>query len=769
VTSSKFHPKVVDRLNEASSSYPYNYRPDQSYHSEDGSLIDVGSLLSSLWRGKWLIIISAAIFSILAVLYVLRLDPVYRASATVMFGIQKANVMEFEDLLAAQDIDADRLENEVQILRSTSLLTRVVEELNLDDDPEFNPALEESGQQASNGGLASGFPPLAWAKSLISSLTSDNSLEIALSPEEAERQKVLAAVETMKSNLLLKPVPVSTVIEVSFDSYSPEVSARVVNEITEQYIVDQLQVKLDTANAATRWLTTRVEELRQKVQASEEAVETLRASLLNDNGQGLEITQQQLADLNAALASARGQAASAEARFLRLTEAVNAGRDLSSESDLIREYRDEEGNLLARRNTLTANHPAVPQINAQVEDLRERIRNEAGRIIASAEIELKTAGTNVQELEQGVRDLESRTRVQSVDEIRIRQLEREAQASRLMYENLLVRLNETSEQEDLQSADARILSPAEIPIQPESDKVLPIILSVGFLGAFVGAGLAFLRDNLNNTFRSPRQVEEITGECVLAILPALQQRFRNRDLIRYLLRKPNSSLAEAVRNLRTSVLLPGPDSHNPPKVVMFTSSLPGEGKSTTAMLTAITSRQMGKSTIIVDCDLRLSSFDQFLNARDDEPGILSVLDGSATLEEALYEDPLTGLHVLMVRQGERKIKSDKNAADMLASKKFCELIGYLSQIYDIVILDTPPALVVTDARIISSLADKVAYVVRWNRTPRDAVIEGLKELRSVDAPISGTVLSMVNEAKASRTRVDGYVYYRGKHSSYYTN
>lgn len=769
MSGSRFYPRVVEHPNEAASVYTHGYGPDPSYQGQDGSLIDVGSIVSSLWRGKWIILFIAAAFSIFAGLYVARLEPVYRASATVMFGIQRANITNFEDLLASQDVDTDTLENEIQILRSTSLLTRVVEDLGLDDDPEFNPALEEGGEESPEDGLLAGIPPLAWVKSFLSSLTTEDAPEAAGGSENYERQKTLAAVEALKGNLTLKPVPVSTVIEVSFNSYSPELSARVVNAITEQYIVDQLQVKLDTANAATRWLTTRVEELRQKVQSSEEAVETLRANLLTDKGQGLEVTQQQLADINAALASARGQAASAEARFLRLTEAMNAGQDLSSESDVIRGYLQEEGNLLARKNTLTENHPAVGQIDAQIQNLRDRIQEEAQRVVASAEIELETARTRAQELEQDVRDLESRTRAQSVDEIRIRQLEREAQANRLLYENLLVRLNETSEQEDLQSADARVLSPAEVPFQPQSDKALPIILSVGLLGAFVGVGLVILRDNLNNTFRSPRQVEEMTGEHVLAILPALRQRLRSRDLVRYLLRKPNSSLAEAVRNLRTSLLIPGSGSSNPPRVVMFTSSLPGEGKSTTAMLTAITSRQMGKSTIIVDCDLRLSSFDQFLDARGDEPGILSVLDGSATLENALYEDPATSLHVLMVRRGERKVKSDRNAADILASSKFAELITHLSQIYDVVILDTPPVLAVTDARIISAFADKVAYVIRWDKTPRDAVIEGLKELRSVDAPISGTLLSMVNEAKASKSKVDGYVYHRGKHSSYYTS
>jgi polysaccharide biosynthesis transport protein len=200
---------------------------------------------------------------------------------------------------------------------------------------------------------------------------------------------------------------------------------------------------------------------------------------------------------------------------------------------------------------------------------------------------------------------------------------------------------------------------------------------------------------------------------------------------------------------------------------MFTSSVPREGKSTTATLVAMTSRQMGKSAIIVDCDLRLPALADLLGTKSEGPGMLSAIEGTATLEEAIHRDEESGLHVLMTKPSEPR--STVNAADILSSKRFDDMIEELKRTYDLVILDTPPTLAVADPRILSSHADVVVYVVRWDNTPRGAVMEGLKELRQIKAPVAGVVLSMLNETKASRYAYEGYSSYRGRYRNYYVD
>jgi capsular exopolysaccharide synthesis family protein len=223
------------------------------------------------------------------------------------------------------------------------------------------------------------------------------------------------------------------------------------------------------------------------------------------------------------------------------------------------------------------------------------------------------------------------------------------------------------------------------------------------LGLAVGVGIVFLLDKLNNTFRTPLQVETLTGETVLGTIPAIGRRLHRQDVVRQFRNNPKSSLAESIRSLRTSILFSNVDT--PPKVVMFTSSVPREAKSTTSMLVAMTSQQMGKSAIIVDCDLRLPSLARLLNADDGKPGLLSVIEGSAELDEAIFLDPETGLHVLMTKPSEPR--TNLNAADILSSRKFDQILAALKKRYDLVILDTPPTLVVADARILSTHADAV--------------------------------------------------------------
>lgn len=179
------------------------------------------------------------------------------------------------------------------------------------------------------------------------------------------RRGRLAAVETLRENLTLTPVDGSRVIEISFLADGPKTAADVVNVIANKYIVDQLQAKLEMTRPATEWLSERVDELRQRVQDSEEAVETLRTDLSLEAGQSLEITQQQLADLNKSLSEARNRTAEIEGRYLRLTDALDAGQDLSTESPLLRQYRETEGDLIAQLSTLSQTHPARAPLQAQ--------------------------------------------------------------------------------------------------------------------------------------------------------------------------------------------------------------------------------------------------------------------------------------------------------------------------------------------------------------------------------------------------------------------
>ncbi len=744
-----------------------------NYEEED--TIDLRALFMTLWHGKWIIFISALLALIIGFLAVSQATPKYRSSAMVMFQADGAQVGNIQEFLVNSEFTKDTLQNEVEVLKSTNLMERVVDKLKLDRNPEFNSSLRIK-KDTFLSRLTSGISVPPEVTDFAQSIGIMERPGPAPDPAETAARERLEVIEAVREGLSLKPVTGSRVIQVTYISENPRTAANIVNTIAEQYIVDQLEAKLEATRSATEWLSVRVEELRERVQTSENRVEDLRSQLAVTAGQSLAVTQQQLEALNGSLAITRNNTAALAAKFDRLNTVLDNGGNIGSVSDftlnpLIQSLRTQESDLVSRefslRQTVGENHPRLVSLQTQIEELQASIEREARRVVAAIDLDLQAGRAQEADLAAQVRELETRALVQSQAEVQLRQLEREAETSRLLYENFLSRLQETSEQGEIQSADARVLSPAEPPNFAITEAKKITLAVSGILGLMLGVGIVILLETLNNTFRSPGQVEELSGLGVLASVPQIGSRLHRRDVVQRLREKPGSSLAEAIRNLRTSILFSNVD--NPPKVVMFTSSVPREAKSTTSMLMAMTSRQMGKSAIIVDCDLRLPALAKILNVNEDTPGLLSVMEGTASVEDAVFRDAETGLDVLMTKPKEKP--SQINAADILSSNKFRQLVKDLSEKYELVILDTPPAVVVSDARIVSQVADAVVYCVRWDDTPRGAVEEGLKELRSVNANLIGVVLTLVNESKAAKYAYQsyGYGYYKGKYSDYYVN
>lgn len=742
--------------------------------ARDEDSIDLSVLLRMLWGGKW-VILGAMLFCLtLAWFFASQQVPVYRATASVIFDQQQRNIVNVEEVVADRNYErgAD-LQNQIEVLRSTALIERVIDTLNLGRNPEFNPAMApppepgwfdwltlppELTEMLQSMGLASPPPPPP-------------------DPALQERRLRLAMIDRVRDGLQLTAVRGSTVIQIGFVAKTPNTAAQVANAIADQYIVDQLEGKLEATRSATQWLSDRVLDLQERVTVAENAVAEAEARLATDAGQTVEITQAQLTEFNAALGAARAREIELSAQVNRLRQALAEGADVGAVPEfrrtvLIQTYREEESDLMSQmaalRSSVGPDHPSVRRLEAQLDETRRKIMAEARRVVASVAVERDAARDQVAELARRVRDLEGKALDQSAAAIELRQLEREAQASRLLYENFLGRLQETSQQESLQSADARVISPAEVPRGPVTDGKRRLLAIGGVAGLVLGAGLVFLLDRLNNTFRSPALVEDQLRLPVLASIPMIPGTDnKRRKIVEHFRDKPGSALAEAIRGLRTSILFSNVDA--PPKVVMMTSSTPREGKSTTAVLLALTSQQMGRKTIIVDCDLRLPAVSTLIDIDADRPGLMAALNDPDALEDAVSTEAETGLHVLLMRAGDTR--PTQNAADILSSLKFRTLIERLKAEYDLVVLDTPPTLVVSDSRIVSGLVDGVVFSVKWDDTPRGAASEAVKQLHGIGAPMVGVVMTMVNEAKAAKYSYDGYGYgyYGGQYKDYYVD
>nr|WP_255572013.1 tyrosine-protein kinase domain-containing protein [Celeribacter sp. PS-C1] len=349
---------------------------------------------------------------------------------------------------------------------------------------------------------------------------------------------------------------------------------------------------------------------------------------------------------------------------------------------------------------------------------------------------------------------------QSDELIQLQQLTREAEASRLLYEYFLSRLKETSAQEGIQRADSRILSNAVLPGGPsEPRKSLILAMSI-IVGAIIGIGGVLLWEMRQNGYRLSSELEEDTGMPVMGQLPIFPTSSR-RDALEYLAAKPTSAAAEAIRNLRTSVLLSSMD--RTPKVIMLSSALPGEGKTTVSFALAQNFVGLGKKVLLIEGDIRRRVFSQYLDVKDAK-GMMAVLSGETSLAGAAIHDPVLGADILISEQ------TDVNAADILSSQQFKSFIDTARETYDIVIIDTPPVLVVPDARVVAQLADTVLFTVHWDKTSKTQLRDALRMFDMVGGRINGLVLNQI-DPKGMRNYGygDSYGAYGAYGSQYYTN
>ncbi|TYO90573.1 GumC family protein [Oceanicella actignis] len=671
---------------------------------------DLRETLRTLWRKRRLIALLTAAQLGLALWHLTTATPYYEAVAKVMLDTSENQVIDLQAVAGGLSSDYEMINTQIEVLQSRALLGRVVDKLGLENDPEFNPDLAPDESGPLSAALDAARAALGGLKRLLREEEAPPAAAAdEFGPEFMRRQ---TAIDLLQGAMSAVNIDGSYVFEISVWTEDPVKSARIANAIAEQYILDQLEVKFEATRKATEWLSARVAELKEQLERAEAAVKDFSARAALVSPQALAAKERQIKDLRARLAEMSAQLDDVEARLARARAAADGA---------------ERARLLG----LGADAPQA-RIDAALAAL-EADRDRLARQVAL--------------VRDSLAQLEDEVRAQSRDLVQLMQLQREAEASRLIYEHFLSRMKETSVQQGIQQADARILSeaiPPAAPGEPRWKRTLALAL-VG--GLMLSTLIVLTAGLLRSVVRSREELEALTGEAVLGVIPVAPTR-RRRALAEYMTRKPSSRLAEAVRDLRTAILMS--DLDDPPQVIMTTSSMPGEGKSTTALLLAQNSAMMGRKVLAMECDLRRTVFAEYFPAARDRPGLMKVLAGQAALDEALHVDEASGLHVL---RGER---SAVNAADAFSSARFGELIDQLRQRYDMIVIDTPPVLAVPDARVISRHADAVLFVVRWNVTRREMIAASLTLLRQVKARVAGLALTQADPRRMAREGFYGY-------------
>ena len=690
--------------------------------------------LLKLKRRRWLILGTMAVLTLLTWLFVERMTPLYTATSTVMIETRQQQTLDVESVVSGLPPDVETIQGEIAIIQSRGLAQKVVDKLSLDRLPEFNPDLREK----------SFFDPVGWVKGGVNwvvGLFSAETPQPAADPKEELRNRI---VSNVLNKLEAKPRGRSRVIEIAFTSEDRQLSANVANTFADLYIMEQLEAKFEATERATRWLNERVAELRDQTEASEKAVEEYRAKAGLLEGEGATLAAQELSRLNAELILLRSNTAEAEAR-LRAAESARGVSNVNSlpmavlQNPLIQTLQQQQIQLNRRQAELSENlgdkHPTMLQLKAEMADLAGRIRDEVNKIISGLRNEVAIARQREQVVTAELNRLKTQAggRCQSV--VQLKGLENDAGAKRLLLTTLMQRFNETALQQDLQQADARVISPAPVPLRPSSPNV-PLVLGLAlFFSAILGVILAYVAEQLDQGFRSAEQLSQITGVSSLGIVPQLGR--GNRDVVPqdYFLKKPRSAFGESVSSAVASLFLTSGEKR--PRSIMVTSSLPAEGKSTMSVNIARAVSQSGLRTLLIDGDLRRPTLHTLLGLPM-APGLVEYLQDKAGLEDIVRRDPKSGVDFIAAGG------QVSNPLHFLAADKTRAFIHGLSKHYDFVVVDSSPVMVVSDSRILSRYVDETVFVVRWARTRREHVIHSLKQLVEAGANVGGVLLSMVN-------------------------
>ena len=700
----------------------------------------------------------AALVFLAAIFITFTATPMYTATANVMLDTRQEQVVNIEAVLSGLSADSSVVDTEVEILKSRRLAERVVNALQLSQDPEFNSELAPAGVLSTIKDTVLG---------VASAATPRDIPDDPIAQQKAQERIVDAVLD----RLSVRRAGLTYVINVSFESESPTKAATIANKFAELYLLEQLEAKFDATQQANTWLNTRLEGLRQQVLTDEAAVQNYRIANNLLSAAGTNLTETEISNYNQSLAEARAQVAEDEARLSTARSQLargSSGDDLGEalSSPVIQQLRQQRATVSAKVADLQGRygerHPEMLTANRQLTDIDGQIQAEIQRIISNLEAQVQVSRQRAAAIGGSLSNARGTLVGNNQAQVRLNELERTAEASRTLYESYLNRYKETSSQQGIEQSDARVVSSATIPTGQSSPKV-PLNLALGLVLAMgCGLGAVVLAEMLDSGLATAEDVEHRLDVSYLGAVPLLASVAEGKmgSPIDYVIDKPLSSFAEAFRNLRASVIYSR--LGEPVKVVAITSSLPGEGKTTTSVCLARSAAQQGLKVILVDCDLRRRSVNRLFGAEPSK-GLIEVLAGEATLEEVLTTDQVTGARLLPLA------KSSMTPKDVFGSAAMDRLLEDLRRTYDLVILDTAPVLPVADTRVLAPKADVVVFLAHWRKTPQHAIEAAFRLLTGTGAHLAGVALTQVDMKQQSKYGYGDPGYYYAEYKKYYVS
>ena len=685
---------------------------------------DLLRILNLFWQGRWIIGTCMILAVLIGGYYAFAVASAeYTATARLVMEQRQNQVVDLESVVSGVSTDTTALNTEMEYILSRTLVERVVDKLDLVSDPEFNATLRT--------------PPafsIGQVRDRIQAFIVGSAPEVIPTPERIRELTVDAVRNTISVSIQRN----TYIFIVRSTTGNATTSAKIANEIAKAYIYNQIQKKFAGTEYAVSWLTERVSELELELDSKGDEIKQLRneTSLVNEDT--LTSLNIRAKDLRERLMDAE---LSVDASAAKLTNARNlaASGQVPDIADL---FTDPTLNTLRDRIASEgAASNAKVLFDSRVATLLDNLQSIADR----ARTQRDALGSSLDQFQDQIIE-------QTEDLYRLNQLQRELDATRILYETFLTRLKETSIQIGLQQADASILSSQKLGQQVAPRRSRIIVLSM-VLGGFLGAAIILLRQFMHNSYRTTSELEQATGVPVIGGIPRVRRQQR-KGILRYLHDQPTSAMAEAVRNLRTSILLSNID--HPPQVIMSTSSIPGEGKTTIAIGLAQNLSGLGKRVVLVECDIRRYTISQYFDINF-EYGIFSAISGEVDIDQVVHHDETLGADIIFGK------KTSVNAADIFSSEKFRLFLEELRQRYDYIVLDTPPVMAVPDARIIGQYCDAILYSVKWDSTSKYIVSGGLQQMNSAGLKPTGLILSQIDNRRMKGYGYGDYAAYTAKY------
>ncbi|WP_257296570.1 polysaccharide biosynthesis tyrosine autokinase [Endozoicomonas sp. YOMI1] len=715
--------------------------PAKTRLPQDEEIIDLRQIFHVLNSHRWAIIGFTAAVTLVAILVVFSMTPIYQATATLQIEQEQAKVLSIEEVYGIDGGTDSYLNTQFEVLKSRGVLEKVVNKLDLLNNPEFNGRLKEA----------------PWYEGMLDWRSWFGLKE----PEALEDPGMIMrdTINILADSVSIEPVRKTQIVKIHAQSEKPQLAAKIANAIANAYIESYMESKLALTLNATDWMQGRMGELSEKLKVAEEELQDYREqeNLIELEGV-LNASSDELKALTNALVQVRSKLAVSENIYKQIRSGAMRKGDSQSlqavlKHPLIQNLKQEESKVERLVTDLTRRygpkHPKMISAKSELESIQQNMNVQIRNIVEGVEREYEIDKANERSLSAAVEELKQRIQVTNRKEFRLRALEREVQTNKDLYDAFFKRIQETSATSDLQTANARIVDKAftpKIPVKPKKKLIVAVAMLMGLL---ISCGIAFLLEMLNNTIRTTRDVEEKLNLPVLGVLPKLTDKTVLDRVFNLFPDKKQAAFGEAVRTIRTSVNLTAMDQQH--RLFTVTSTVPGEGKSSVASNLALSLGQLGK-TLLVDCDLRRPVVGKNFNIKGGSVGLANLLAGTANVSEAVHK--LEGIDAIPCGM------VPPNPQELLSTERFATLLKKLREHYDYVVLDCPPVQNVSDVLMVSRHCDGLVYVVEAGRMQSNSVSAAVGRLLQARAPVTGAVLNKINP-KAR----DTYGYNQGYYDS----